>query len=167
MALKAVHTSSSLFPSLSTAKRIAHFPHMSLPWCSKSSVPSQTWAQISEAMKPSVIVMVFLLWTDTITKATLIRTTLNWGCLQVQRFSPSSSRWEQGSIQAGITQAELRVLHICLKAASWRLTSQTARIRVLSPPPQWHTYSNKATPSNIVTPWAKHTQTITQSKSFS
>jgi hypothetical protein len=28
--------------------------------------------------------------------------------LQVQRFSPLSSRWEQGSIQAGMAQEELR-----------------------------------------------------------
>jgi hypothetical protein len=29
--------------------------------------------------------------------------------LQVQRFSPLSSRWEHGSIQAGVVQEELRV----------------------------------------------------------
>jgi hypothetical protein len=28
-------------------------------------------------------------------------------------------------------------------------------------PPTGHTYSNKATPPNIVTTWAKHTQTTT------
>jgi len=64
------------------------------------------------------------------TKATLVRTTLNWG-LQVQRFSPLSSRREDGSIQAGMVQEELRVLHLPLKAASGK--------RVLSlsdtPPP--------------------------------
>jgi hypothetical protein len=32
--------------------------------------------------------------------------------LQVQRFSPLSSRWEHGSIQAGMVQEELRVLYI-------------------------------------------------------
>jgi hypothetical protein len=30
--------------------------------------------------------------------------------LQVQRFSPLSSRWVHGSIQAGMVQVELRVL---------------------------------------------------------
>jgi hypothetical protein len=34
-------------------------------------------------------------------------------------------------------------------------------VRVLNPHPQWHTYSNKVTPSNGAIPWAKHVQTIT------
>jgi hypothetical protein len=38
--------------------------------------------------------------------------------LQVQRFSPLSSRLEHGSIQAGMTQAELRVLCLHPKTAS-------------------------------------------------
>jgi hypothetical protein len=42
--------------------------------------------------------------------------------LQVQRFSPLLSRWEHGSIQAGIVQEKLRVLHLYLKAASRILT---------------------------------------------
>ena len=45
--------------------------------------------------------------------------------LQVQRVSPLSSRWEHGSVQAGMVQAELRVLHLHLKAASGRLTSRS------------------------------------------
>jgi hypothetical protein len=36
--------------------------------------------------------------------------------LQVQRFSPLSSRQEHGSVQAGMMQAELRVVHLHLKA---------------------------------------------------
>jgi hypothetical protein len=44
--------------------------------------------------------------------------------LQVQRFSPLSSRWEHGSIQAGMAQEELRVLCLHPKAASGRLTSR-------------------------------------------
>jgi hypothetical protein len=36
--------------------------------------------------------------------------------LQVQRFSPLSSRQEHGSIQAGMGLEELRVLHLVLKA---------------------------------------------------
>ena len=44
--------------------------------------------------------------------------------LQVQRFSPLSSRWEHGNIQAGMAQEELRVLSLHPKAASGRLTSR-------------------------------------------
>jgi hypothetical protein len=44
--------------------------------------------------------------------------------LQVQRFSPLTSRWEHGSIQAGMAQEELRVLCLHPKAASGRLTSR-------------------------------------------
>jgi hypothetical protein len=44
--------------------------------------------------------------------------------LQVQRFSPLSSRWEHASIQVGMAQAELRVLCLHPKAASGRLTSR-------------------------------------------
>jgi hypothetical protein len=44
--------------------------------------------------------------------------------LYVQRFSPLSSKWEHGSIQAGIVQEEQRVLHLHLKAASRRLASR-------------------------------------------
>ena len=40
---------------------------------------------------------------------------------EIQRFSPLSSRWEHGSIQAGMVQADLRVLHLHPKAASGRL----------------------------------------------
>jgi hypothetical protein len=43
--------------------------------------------------------------------------------LQVQRLS-SLSRWEHGSIQAGMAQEELRVLYLHPKAASGRLTSR-------------------------------------------
>jgi hypothetical protein len=42
--------------------------------------------------------------------------------LQVQRFSPLSSRWDHGSIQIGMVQEELRVLHLHLKAARRILT---------------------------------------------
>jgi hypothetical protein len=40
------------------------------------------------------------------------------------RFSPLSSRWEHGRIEAGMTQEELRVLCLHPKAASGRLTSR-------------------------------------------
>jgi hypothetical protein len=57
------------------------------------------------------------------TKATLLRTTFNWGWLPGSEICPSSSRQEHGSIQAGMVQAELRVLHLHLKAASRILAS--------------------------------------------
>jgi hypothetical protein len=44
--------------------------------------------------------------------------------LQDQRFSPLSSRQEHGSIQAGMVQEELKVLHLYLKAASRTLSSR-------------------------------------------
>jgi hypothetical protein len=44
--------------------------------------------------------------------------------LQVQRFSPLSSGWEHDSIQAGMVQEELRVLHLVPKAARRGLTSR-------------------------------------------
>jgi hypothetical protein len=78
------------------------------------------------------------------TTATLKRTTFSLGWLTGSKVSPLS-RWEHGSIQAGMVQEELRALHHHLKAA---------RMRVLKPVPtvthllqQGHTYSNRATPS--------------------
>jgi hypothetical protein len=50
--------------------------------------------------------------------------------------SPLSSRWEHGSIQAGMAQEELRVLCLHPKAASGRLTSRQLRVRILYPHPQ-------------------------------
>jgi hypothetical protein len=68
-----------------------------------------------------------LLWTDTITKATLIRTTFNWGWLTVQRISPLSSRWEHSSIQTGMVQAS--------QGKQEKTDFHTARTRVLKPMP--------------------------------
>jgi hypothetical protein len=48
---------------------------------------------------------------------------LIWAGLLIQRFSPLSSRREHGSIQAGMAQADLRVLLLHPKAASGRLTN--------------------------------------------
>jgi hypothetical protein len=42
------------------------------------------------------------------TKANLIKQHLIGAGLQVQRFSSLSLRWEHGSIQAGMAQAELK-----------------------------------------------------------
>ena len=58
------------------------------------------------------------------TKAILIRTIFNWGWLTGQRFSPLSSRQEHSTMQAGMVQEELRLLHLHLKAASRMLVSR-------------------------------------------
>jgi hypothetical protein len=58
------------------------------------------------------------------TKATLIRTTFNWSWLTGSEVQSIITKKEHGSIQAGMLQAELRVLHLHLKAASGRLTSR-------------------------------------------
>jgi hypothetical protein len=51
------------------------------------------------------------------TMATLIRTTFNWSWLiQVQRFSPLSSRWEHGRVQVDLRLEELKVLYFQPKA---------------------------------------------------
>jgi hypothetical protein len=47
--------------------------------------------------------------------------------LQVQRFSPLSSRQEHGSIQAGMVQVELRVLHLDLTVARRKTNSSEQR----------------------------------------
>jgi hypothetical protein len=113
-----------------------------------------------------VLVRVLLLWTDTITKATLIRTTFNWGCLQVQRFIPVSSRWEYGSIQAGMVQEKLRVVHLHLKAASRILAS-----RQLGWGFEAQTHNDTPTPTGphlLIVPlplWAEHIQDISQKMS--
>jgi hypothetical protein len=66
-----------------------------------------------------------------------------------------------------MVQEELRVLHLYLKAVSGRLASRQLGLRVLKLTPtvthffhQNHTYSNKATPPNSATPWARYIQTL-------
>ena len=56
------------------------------------------------------------------TKASLIKTIFNWGWLTGSEVQ--SIIKVHGSIQAGMVQAELRVLHLHPKAASGRLTSR-------------------------------------------
>jgi hypothetical protein len=72
---------------------------------------------------PCAIVRVLL---NTMKKASLIKKKhhLIGADTQIQSFSPLPSRWKHGSIQAGIVQEELRVLHLHPKAASGRLTSR-------------------------------------------
>ena len=49
-------------------------------------------------------------------KASFKRQHVIGAALQVQKFSPVSSRQEHGSIQAGMVQEKLSVLHLYLKA---------------------------------------------------
>ena len=58
------------------------------------------------------------------TKATLIRTTVNWGWLTGSEVQPIIIKGKHGSIQAGMVQEELRVLHLHLKAATRILVSR-------------------------------------------
>ena len=55
------------------------------------------------------------------TKATLIRTTFNWGRLIDSEVQSIIIKAEHDSIQASMVQEELRVLHLHLKAARRRL----------------------------------------------
>ena len=75
--------------------------------------------------------------------------------LQVQKFSPVSSRQEHGSVQAGMVQEELRVLHLHLNVTRKRMAPMWLG-GPHCPSPQWHTSSNKATPPNSATLWVKH-----------
>jgi hypothetical protein len=60
------------------------------------------------------------------TKASLIlkKTTFNWCWLTDSEFSPLPSRWEHGSIQAGMVQEELKVVCLHIKVTSGKLTSR-------------------------------------------
>jgi hypothetical protein len=60
------------------------------------------------------------------TKA-ILRHHLIGASLQVQRFSPLSSRWEHGSIQVAMVQEELRIQTLHLKAVGRRLASRKLR----------------------------------------
>ena len=95
------------------------------------------------------------------TKAILIRTTFNWDWLSGSEVQSIIIKVRQSSIQAGMVQDELRVLHLHPKAASRILTSRQLGQGSSSPCPPWYTYSNRPTPSNSATPWAEHKQIIT------
>ena len=74
---------------------------------------------------------------------------LTGAVLQIRGFSPLS-RQEHDSIQVGTALEELRILCLDLKPVR-RLSSRYLGGGSQSPPPQWHTSSNKATPPNSVT----------------
>ena len=94
-----------------------------------------------------------LLWTHTMTKVTVIKTTFNWSWLTDSEVLSIIIKWEHDSIQAVMVQTGLRVLHLHLKAASRILTSSHLGW-VLKPMhtvthllQQGYTYYNKATPT--------------------
>ena len=55
--------------------------------------------------------------------------------LQVQGFSLLSSRWEHGSIQAGMVQAQTESCTSCSKGSYEKIDFQVARMRVSKPIP--------------------------------
>ena len=77
------------------------------------------------------------------TKATLTRTTINWGWLTGSEVQ--SLIIKVGSMVMSVQALEkgLRVLHLVLKANRGRLSFR----HPLSPSLQWHTSFNKATPT--------------------
>jgi hypothetical protein len=108
---------------------------------------------IPQSLVPtSILIRVLLLWTDTMTKATPIRTIFNWGWLtgsEVQSIIIKAGVWQH----AGWAESSTSSSEGCEQNTDF----QAAGVKFLSPCPQWHTYFNKATPSSNATPW----QTIT------
>jgi hypothetical protein len=95
--------------------------------------------------------------------------------LLVQRFSPLSSRLEAwqcpGRHSAGEGTESSKSQSNCKQE---KFGSYVARRWVLKPTPtmtyflqQGHSYSNRITPPNSATPWAKHIQIITLSNEMS
>jgi hypothetical protein len=77
-------------------------------------------------------------------------------------------RGKYGSIQAGMGLKEPKILHLYPNACRKRLSSRQLEKRVLKTTgtvmyflQQCHTYTNKATPPNSATPWAKQVETTT------
>ena len=64
-----------------------------------------------------------------------------------------------------MVQEELRVQYLVPKPNRRRLVSWQLGLVSWSPFPQWHTSSNKTSPSNSTTPLAKHIQTTTRYES--
>jgi len=83
----------------------------------------------------------------------------------VYRFR-GSVHYHQGGNTAESRQIWCRrswEFNLHLKVASRRLTSGQLGLGYQSPYPQWHTYSDKATPPNRATPRVKHIQTMAPS----
>jgi hypothetical protein len=97
--------------------------------CAYTHIRDHMWEENVEFIFLNIFLVwyylrVLLLSKDTMTNASLIQQHLIGAGLQGQRFSPLSSRWDHGSIQAGMVQEELKVLHLHLKAASRILSSR-------------------------------------------
>jgi hypothetical protein len=117
----------------------------------------------------SVLVRVLLLWIDTMTKATLTRTTFNWGWLtgsEVQSIIIVVGAWRHPG-RHGTRGVESSTS----SSEGWEQNtgSQTARTRILKPThtvthllQQDHTYSSRVILSNGATPWAEHIRNITR-----
>ena len=120
----------------------------------------------------SVLDRVLQLWTDTMTKARLIKTTLNWGWLtgsEVQSIIIKVGTWQHsGRHGTGVAESSTPSSKVCYHNTCFK----AARMTFLKPIPtvthllqQDHTYSNRTIPTNSATPWAKHIQTIKMSSS--
>jgi hypothetical protein len=113
-------------------------------WCPRFNF--QPWKK----EKTSVLVWVLLLWADTMTKATLYRTTFNWGWLTgstVESIIIKVGAWQHpGSHGAGGAEGSIT----CSEYKQRKTSFQASRVRVLkpmsTPTEKSHTYSNKATP---------------------
>jgi hypothetical protein len=95
----------------------------------------------------SVLVRVLLLWTDTMTKASLIKKKNNIYLGLAYRFRGSVHYHQRGSMavsrQAWHRRSwEFYVFIQRLLVEDWLST----RVRILYPHPQWHTHSNQVTP---------------------
>ena len=102
------------------------------------------------------------------TKATLTRTTFNWGWLtgsDVQSIIIKVGAWQHpGRHGAGGTKSSTSSSEDCKQNTGF----QAARTTVLKPTPtvapllqKGHTYSNRAIPYNSASPCAEHIQTTT------
>ena len=120
----------------------------------------------------SVLDRVLQLWTDTMTKARLIKTALNWGWLtgsEVQPIIIKVGTWQHPDRHGtGVAESSTPSSKVCYHNTCFK----AARMTFLKPIPtvthllqQDHTYSNRTIPTNSATPWAKHIQTIKMSSS--
>jgi hypothetical protein len=122
-----------------------------------------TWGLSLNPLNPCGL-RVLPLWTDAMTKATLIRTTFNRGWLtgsEVQSIIiTAGARQHPGRHDAGGAESSTS----CSKGKQEKTVLKTMPT-VTHFFQQGHTYSNKAIPPNGATPWAKRIQTTTHVKS--
>jgi hypothetical protein len=104
------------------------------------------------------------------TKATLIRTTLIWGWFtgsEVQSIIIKVGAWQHpgrhdtGGAESSASSSEGCQQNTGYQAARTRILKATSTVPCLLQ--KGPTYSNKTTPSNSATPWAKHIETKTLS----